>query len=107
MKQTTRQRMLDAHEMFNDYFFKGLLNTPNFIFYDHYEVEGVGNVWGSFEKPQNIILTVNDEIITTLLHEMIHQYQHEFNLIDKEHGTTFRKYARTFEQSLNLPKGSI
>jgi len=106
-KITVRQKMLDAHEIFNDHFFSGLLNTPDFVFYAECYIDDVGSVWGYYEPPNIIGLTVNDKIYTTLLHEMIHQYQNEFNLIDKDHGTTFRKYTKYIECILNIKKGSI
>jgi len=102
-----RQHILNAHEIYNDLFFKGLLNTPDFRFYKTFYMEEIGGeVWGWYDSPF-IGLTVNKNIYLTLLHEMIHQHQYEFNLIDKDHGTTFRKYARIIEQSLKLKKGSI
>lgn len=127
MKTTIRQQLLDAHELFNAYFFKDLLNTPDFIFYDkclmddayniwdiynipeyaEIDIDTVGHVYGYYLEPNTIGLSVGKDMINTLLHEMIHQYQYEFNLIDKDHGTTFRKYARYMETTLNLEKGDI
>ena len=59
-------------------------------------------------EDSNLIgLTVDKDIYKTLLHEIIHQYQQELNYIDKDHGRTFRKWARIFEKDLKLNKGSI
>ena len=119
------QEIKDAHEIANDYFFKGMLNMPNFLFYEDCLMDDIGNicdkgqnitmdkktvgsVWGYYLAETNTIgLTVNDNIYYTLLHEMIHQYQQEFNLIDKDHGGTFRKFARFIELTLNLERGVI
>jgi hypothetical protein len=101
------QHLYDAHELFNNYFFNGQLNHIKISVKDNIKIYGF-EVWGYYDdKNYEIALTNNERIYLILLHEMIHQYQQEFNLIDKEHGTTFRKFARWIELSLNLKKGSI
>lgn len=102
------QNAQNAHELFNDYYFKGQLNTPIIIVDIELFVPDVGAVWGYYEAISNTIaLTYNPDIYCTLLHEMIHQYQQEFNLIDKNHGTTFRKWTRFLEFDLGLERGEI
>jgi len=101
------QQLYDAHELFNDYYFKGQLNTPEIIVDIEFFVDSIP-VWGWYEGTTNKIgVTLNSVMYTTLLHEMIHQYQFEFNLIDKDHGTTFRKFTRFLEYDLQLEKGDI
>ena len=118
----TKQQLYDAHEMFNNYFFGGMLNHPNFIiakkfcWVDYsYTYEGCGeyeyfvylHAWGYYTHPGLIAISANKYWYITLLHEMIHQYQHEFNLKDKNHGKLFHKFSRYMEKTLKLEKNTI
>jgi len=103
-----KRQLKDAHELFNNYFFKSMLNTPNFIISKTFYVENVERIgnnveaWGYYEHPGRIGITVNRRWHIILLHEMIHQYQYEFDMEDKNHGVTFDKFARYMELELNL-----
>jgi hypothetical protein len=99
------QHLQDCHELFNNYFFKGMLNHIKINVTDYIELYGFP-VWGYYNYDE-IALTNNGHIYLTLLHEMIHQYQHEFDLEDKDHGKDFKKMARYIETVLNIKKGII
>ena len=113
------QDLYDAHELINDYFFKGMLNHPKFKLAkelkwdtlthtcEEYEYFDSMDAWGYYEHPGKIAITDNENWVTILLHEMIHQYQYEFDLPDKNHGTIFYDCSRFMEHELNLEKGTI
>jgi hypothetical protein len=115
----TKQQLYDAHELFNNYFFAGMLNHPKFIvskklaWYDHtYESEEYDyyeylEAWGYYKHPGLIAITTNKYWYITLLHEMIHQYQYEFDLKDKDHGKLFHSFARYMEKTLKLEKNTV
>jgi len=99
------QHFQDCHELFNNHFFNGMLNYIRIIETDYIELYGYP-VWGYYHTGE-IALTNNGHIYLILLHEMIHQYQDEFNLKDKGHGRDFKRMARFIEISLNLKRGTI
>lgn len=99
------QHLQDCHELFNAYFFDGQLNYVRITETDHIELYD-SYIWGYYHKGE-IALTNNGNIYLTLLHEMIHQYQDEFDLKDKDHGSDFKRMARYIETILNLKKGMI
>ena len=99
------QHLQDCHELFNDYFFDGQLNYIKISVTDYIELYGHA-VWGYYHIGE-IALTNNGHIYLTLLHEMVHQYQNEFDLKDKDHGREFKRMARYIETVLNIKKGMI
>lgn len=102
------QHLYNCHTLFNDYFFNGLLNEDITInIYSFLDLEGC-EIWGYYDDDRNeIAVTNNGMVYLTLLHEMIHQWQKEFDLPDKDHGREFRRMARYIEIALNLKKGII
>jgi len=102
---SNNQHLQDCHELFNAYFFNGMLNYIKIIETDYIELYGFP-VWGYYHKGE-IAITNNGLIYLTLLHEMIHQYQDEFNLKDKDHGKDFKAMARYIELTLNINKDII
>ena len=121
-----KQDIYNAHEMLNDYFFKGYLSTPKIYLYnccvmgndykayecdnvpDEIDTEKLEVLFGYYEMDYNIIgLTKSVEILHTLAHEMIHQYQTEFFINENDHGREFKRMARYIETVLNIKKGTI
>lgn len=102
------QHLYNCHTLFNDYFFNGLLNENIIIsITERLDLDGC-EIWGYYDDQRNeIAITNNGMIYLTLLHEMIHQWQKEYDLADKDHGRAFRRMARFMEITLNIKKGSI
>jgi len=103
------QHIQDCHELFNNHFFNGELNSIKLSVTDYIELYGF-TCWGYYDgetKPNEIMITNNGKIYLTLLHEMVHQWQKEFDLKDKDHGRDFKRMARFIEITLNIKKGSI
>lgn len=100
------QHLYNCHELFNNHFFNGELNWVEINVTDYIELYGF-ECWGYYDDGKEINITNNGHIYLTLLHEMIHQWQHEFNIIESDHGRHFRRMARFIEITLNIKKGTI
>ena len=101
------QHIQNCHELFNNHFFDGQLNHIKLGVTDYIDLYGF-EVWGYYDGDRNeIYITNNGHIYLTLLHEMIHQWQKEFDLPDQDHGRDFRRMARFIEITLNIKKGTI
>jgi len=84
------QHIQDCHELFNNHFFNGELNSIKLSVTDYIELYGF-TCWGYYDgetKPNEIMITNNGKIYLTLLHD-------------------FKRMARFIEITLNIKKGSI
>ena len=109
MENINLKNLYNAHELFNDYFFKGMLNGIKIRYKKRVIIGGI-ICYGAFyyELPRSLYISkLCNTPYLTLLHEMIHQYQYEYDIPDKNHGATFKKFARFMEITLNLKKGAI
>lgn len=101
------QHLYDCHELFNNHFFDGQLNTIKISVTDFIDLYGFP-IWGYYDADNNeIALTNNGHIYLTLLHEMIHQYQKEFDTTEQNHGKIFKQYASYIARVLNINKHTI
>jgi len=103
------QHLQNCHELFNNHFFDGQLNYISILETDYIELYGF-ECWGYYDGeciPNEIVITNNGKIYLTLLHEMVHQWQKEFDLNDQDHGRDFKRMARFIEITLNIKKGTI
>ena len=100
----TDKELYEYHEIFNYYFFSGMLSRPQIVTSKKFKKD---HCWGYFLDPNIIGITINDKSVFTLLHEMIHQYQGEFNIIGKDHGKLFQSFAARIEDSLGLDYNSV
>ncbi len=114
-----------AHRILNNYFFEGKLSTPffNICNIDKYVEHGIlGMFVGDTSKMIETMFTdkscailfsheqlerseneetenaENAHFISTLLHEMIHQYCHENNIKDSENGIHLKSFADEAEK---------
>lgn len=93
--EVTTDFIKSSFDKFNKEYFNGALVTPTF------EVSHCRRALGDFRRRyKNYRIRVSDyyirsqrEIEQTILHEMIHLYQSQFNCRDKSHGIDFKEKA--------------
>ena len=95
------------HDLYNKEVFNGKLATPKFGltrskatdgYYDHYPRRNKKGKIAIAER----LFDDEDQLMGTMLHEMIHQYQHEILEVKTLHDATFRSIARKLERKYKL-----